>query len=76
MIQEIQGGFHNKDGAKVGEIVELPEEHALRYIHFGIADFVDPAPSPEENKIRHDHAREVAVAFAARMAAAAADSYS
>jgi hypothetical protein len=74
MKQDILARFHDDDnGAKVGQEVELPEIHALRYIAHGICDFVDDAPTPDANKRRHDQARDAAREYALRCSRGAGD---
>lgn len=59
MLIDVVAGFHNMDGVQRGDVVTLPESHALRYEYFGYCEPVDAADeTPQQRKARADRTAE------------------
>lgn len=62
MKEQITGAFHNRDGGvEVGEIVDVEDVHALRYINAGRAERVGKEPAKEESAVVESENVESAV---------------
>jgi hypothetical protein len=64
MLRTVLGSFHNRlEGAKYGEVVDIDEDNARRYIHVGMAEAV---PEPPEERAVPDPDQSVQTAVPAR----------
>jgi hypothetical protein len=62
ILQSITGSFHNIDGGvERGEIVDVEEVHALRYVKSGLAERVGKEPAEEESAVVEPEKVESAV---------------
>lgn len=67
MTRSVSGRFHGREGGvRAGEVVDIDEQNALRYIYCGAAEYADPPVSREDAMERVERARQAVQQYAAR----------